>query len=228
MALLFDLDGTLIDTAPDFVVAINQLRATKGLPSLSDHALTQVRFAVAEGTQAIATAGFELTPEQLTLEHPHATLCQQLLETYQQNLGVQAKLFPGMAELLNTLEQQHIPWGIVTNKQARFTKPLLQQLGLIDRATCVVSGDTTAHYKPHPAPLLHACTQMALAPQQCIYVGDAKQDIVAGRAAGMTTIVALFGYSKDLSSVKEWGAHHTVKHPDEIFPWFKAWLKARA
>jgi phosphoglycolate phosphatase len=152
MTILFDLDGTLIDTAPDFIAAINQLRNAMSLSPLSNTALTQIRFAVAEGIKAIAQVGFECISES-----NNPALCQQLLDTYQQNLGTHAKPFPGIENLLETLDEQQIRWGIVTNKQARFTEPLLRSLGLSDRAACIVSGDTTAHCKPHPAPLLHAC-----------------------------------------------------------------------
>ena len=218
MAILFDLDGTLIDTAPDFIAAINQLRTTMGLAPLMDISLASVRFAIPDGIKAITQVGFELTPKD-----NDSNLRQQLLDAYQQNLGMHAKPFAGIENLLETLDQQQIPWGVVTNKQARFSEPLLHHLGLSSRAACIVSGDTTPYSKPHPAPLLHACSQMALSPSQCIYIGDAEQDVIAGHAAGMATIVALFGYIPDLSLAKEWGAHHYVQHPDEIFPWFKKW-----
>lgn len=217
MTILFDLDGTLIDTAPDFIAAVNQLRTQRGLSPLPSALQLAVRLAVTDGIKAITQAGFELMPEE------DSALSQQLLETYQQNLGISAKPFPGIEALLNLLDAHQIQWGIVTNKQARFTEPLLERLGLIHRAACIVSGDTTAYAKPHPAPLLHACTQMTVLPKQCIYIGDAKQDILAGQAAGMTTVVALFGYIRDPALAREWGAHHYVSHPDEIFPWFKKW-----
>ncbi len=218
MAILFDLDGTLIDTAPDFMAAINSLRSTMDLPPLHVSMLPRLRLAVAEGIKAITQVGFEHTHKD-----NDSTLCHELLEVYQQTLGLHAKLFMGIEALLKTLEQQQIPWGVVTNKQSRFTEPLLQQLGLSDRATCIVSGDTTPYLKPHPEPLFHACKQIKLPPSRCVFIGDAEQDIIAGRTVGMTTVVALFGYIKDLSLVTKWGADHCVLHPNEILPWFKKW-----
>lgn len=215
MSILFDLDGTLIDTAPDFILAMNELRAHFGVAPLAPSALPSVQIAVSYGMDSL----LKIT----NLNAPSTTLSQQLLMTYYKYLGYAAKPFPGIEALLNTLEQRKIPWGIVTNKEAWLTEPLLAKLGLDYRAACIVSGDTTPHFKPHPAPLLYACQQIGLKPQDCIYIGDAERDIIAGQTAGMTTIGALFGYIEDRYSAKQWGAHHYVQHADEILPWYEAW-----
>jgi len=218
MCILFDLDGTLVDTAPDFVQAVNQIRAEEGLTPL---AALIIRATVSHGIQGMVTAGFGLTKG----EPRNEDIRRRVLQAYTDCSGRYATLFPGMLSLLDYLDEKHIPWGVVTNKHSALSEPLLKALQLKSRAACVVSGDTVAHPKPHPEPLFYACRQINIAPEQCVYIGDAERDIQAGKRAGMTTIAALFGYVEDESEVQQWGANHTIHHADEIKPWYEAWKK---
>lgn len=216
MSILFDLDGTLLDTAPDFLFAINQIRAEENLTPLS---MDTIRPLISHGAREVTKAGFNTIQNELQID----LLSARFLKTYAHCSGAQTKLFPGMAELLDYLEKNQIPWGIVTNKKMAFTDPLLEKLNLAKRAACIVSGDTTPYQKPHPAPLLHACRTIQVAPQQCLYIGDAKSDIDAGKAAGMTTLGALFGYIESVATAKTWGADHYIEHAYQILPWYQAW-----
>ncbi len=219
MSILFDLDGTLLDTAPDFAHAIQTLRAKMGLRPLSENVISSIRLAVPYGIENLVAIGFD----KENYSNSQALLQENLLTEYQECLGYAAKPFPGILKLLNTLEERHIPWGVVTNKKSRFTLPLLEKLDLKHRAACIVSGDTTPHFKPHPEPLLHACQQLNVSPNHCVYIGDAELDIIAGNAAGMTTVAALFGYIEDKEATRKWNANHAVQHADEILPWFEQW-----
>lgn len=222
MTILFDLDGTLVDTAPDFIHALNAVRATTDLSPLvlsNQSSVRMVEIAVTEGIAGLVAVGLGIKAD-----HPESPLWQKrLLQAYQQNLGLHATPFPGIEPLLHTLDQRQIPWGVVTNKESWHTNPLMERLGLAHRAACIVSGDTTPYPKPRPEPLLYACHQIGVSPTKCVYIGDAERDIIAGNAAGMTTIAALFGYIEDIALAKAWGAHHYIHHPDEILPWFEAW-----
>jgi 2-phosphoglycolate phosphatase len=220
MCILFDLDGTLVDTAPDFVQAVNQIRAEEGLTLL---AAPIIRATVSQGIQGMVTVGFGLVkgePRNEDIRH-------RVLKAYTNCSGRYATLFPGMLSLLDYLDETHIPWGIVTNKHSALSEPLIETLKLKARAACLVSGDTVAHPKPHPEPLLYACRQIGIAPEQCVYIGDAERDIQAGNRAGMTTIAVLFGYIEDENEVREWGANHYIHHADEIKPWYEAWKKTQ-
>lgn len=186
-AVLFDLDGTLADTAPDLCNAINRMRETRGLAPVS---LEKTRPVTSSGARGLLAAGFGITPA-----HPdYEAMRVEFLDIYERNVCVDTRLFPGMHPLLDELERRAILWGIVTNKAERFTHPLIDGLGLSKRAACVVGGDTTPHLKPHPASLLLASERIARAPSNCLYVGDDERDMLAGRAAGMRVAVALFGY----------------------------------
>lgn len=212
MNVLFDLDGTLLDTAPDFAHVLNQLRSENHLPALS---LTEVRPMVTNGLPSLLSTGLGVNAE-----HPdYPSLSQRFLSLYHACLGDYADYFLGIPELLSSLEEHRIPWSIVTNKAAWLTLPLLQKFHLTDRAACIVSGDTTLKPKPHPDPLWHACTHMSVDPHRCVFVGDAERDIVAGKAAGMSTIGALFGYISDIDEALQWQADHYVYYPNEIWPW---------
>jgi 2-phosphoglycolate phosphatase len=218
MTVLFDLDGTLLDTAPDFAFSINQLRSEQDLPPIE---LSVLRPAVSHGLSELMRVSFNVTAE-----HPrYAPLSSRLLEIYEQYLNQFTQPFAGILNLLSMLEKHNIGWGVVTNRLSRFSIPLLTSMNLIERARCVVSGDTTPHPKPHPAPLLYACEQIGVNPNECIYIGDAERDIIAGKAAGMATIGALFGYIDDVPSALQWGADQYVHHADEILPWVLAWHK---
>ncbi|HHM04994.1 MAG TPA: phosphoglycolate phosphatase [Gammaproteobacteria bacterium] len=197
--MLFDLDGTLADTAPDLAWALNTLRQEQGLPPLPFAAIRPV---VSHGANALLQTGFGLTPE----EPGHTALRQRYLALYRDNICRKTRLFPGMAALLDFIEGHGKNWGVVTNKPAFLTQPLLAALGLTARAACIISGDSLPQRKPHPAPLLAGCAQAGSTPCQCLYVGDARRDIQAGRAAGMATAVALFGYLDPADAPADWGA----------------------
>ncbi|VAW77179.1 Similar to phosphoglycolate phosphatase, clustered with ubiquinone biosynthesis SAM-dependent O-methyltransferase [hydrothermal vent metagenome] len=207
--VLFDLDGTLLDTAPDLAAALNatlQLNGREALP------FENIRPVVSHGGRALIELGFGLDPQHADFE----PLRKQLLDLYEANIAVHTALFPGMADVLEELEKRGIRWGIVTNKPGWLTNPLLDALSLSQRAACVVSGDSLKERKPHPAPLLHACKLADSLPEETLYVGDAERDIEAGRNAGMRTLIALFGYLMEHDQPNDWGADALVEHPAEI------------
>jgi 2-phosphoglycolate phosphatase len=207
-AVLFDLDGTLADTAPDLTRALNSLLREHGRAPVP---IELTRPLTSSGARGMIKAGFGLSPESEQYED----LKTRFLELYGAAVCVETRLYPGMDELLLALEQRGIPWGVVTNKIDRFTRPLLAALGLAARAACVVSGDTAARPKPHPDPLLHASRALALEPAACLYVGDDLRDIQAARAAGMPIIAAGYGYLGDDGDPHEWGADAVIDHPLE-------------
>lgn len=210
--LLFDLDGTLLDTAPDMAFALNSLLAEQRLDPLP---FEHIRGHVSHGANALTRLGFQLGPE----EPDFAPLRERFLEIYADNLCRETRLFTGMESILDHCESRDMAWGVVTNKPSFLTDPLLRQLGLWERATCVVSGDTLAERKPHPLPLLHACQLSGGKPGHCIYVGDAERDIEAGRRAGMTSLVALFGYLRDTDRPQDWGANGLLHDPLDLLSW---------
>lgn len=214
--VLFDLDGTLADTAPDLAFALNTVLVEQGRAALP---FAHVRPVVSHGAAALIRLGFGLGPE----DEGFAPLRTRLLEIYRTNLAQETRLFPGMTELLLVLERLGMKWGVVTNKPAWLTEPLLHALGVAQRTCCIVSGDTTRQRKPHPEPMLHACAVSGSLPEQCIYVGDAQRDVEAGRQAGMKTLVALFGYLDASDLPAEWGADGMVEHPLEILNWMEAY-----
>jgi len=210
--VLFDLDGTLADTAPDLAFALNAVRQEQGHPLLP---FETIRPVVSHGGTALIRLGFNIEPGTAAFE----TLRLRLLDIYREHLAQHTQLFPGIAELLGAIEQRGMNWGIVTNKPAWLTDPLLEQLGLYARAACVVSGDTVAERKPHPAPMLHACQLAGSEAEQCVYLGDAARDIEAGKRAGMKTLVALFGYIGEDEQPDSWGADGMIAHPAELLDW---------
>lgn len=210
--VLFDLDGTFADTAPDLHYALEQVMLSRGLTPLP---LEQVRPAVSHGSQAMLKVGFGLGPG----DSGYDSLREAFLSTYLANIANQTRLFDGMEHLLDAFDTRGVAWGIVTNKPAWLTDPLLDKLGLSRRAACIVSGDTTEYSKPHPEPILHACRLVGVEPRRSIYVGDAKRDIEAGNLAGATTLVALFGYLAEDDDPDTWLADGTVDHPLEILHW---------
>ncbi|HRH79982.1 MAG TPA: HAD-IA family hydrolase [Thiobacillaceae bacterium] len=207
--ILFDLDGTLVDTAPDLAATLNEMRARRGMAPLPDP-LTRPQ--ASHGTRGLLRVGFGLTPEDAGFE----TLRGEFLALYETRLTERSGIFPGIGELLGGLEAAGLAWGVVTNKPARYTEPLLAHLGLMTRAAIVVSGDTCAHSKPHPAPLLHACGKTASRPEECLYVGDAERDIRAATAAGMPALIALYGYLAEDDTPEEWGGSGLIRHPGQI------------
>ena len=213
-ALLLDLDGTLLDTAPDMGGALNLLRAEHGLEPLPREVIRPV---VSHGAMRLVALGF---PE--TTGDAFESLRLRFLELYAANLAVGTRLFPGFEAVLDQLEARGLPWGIVTNKPGWLTDPLLAALGLDRRAACAVSGDTLPERKPHPLPLLHAARLVGVDPGRCVYVGDAERDIQAGRAAGMTTLVASYGYLSQHDDPLSWQPHGIVATPAELLGWMGA------
>lgn len=209
-AVLFDLDGTFADTAPDLAYALNQVLQQENLPPLP---YKHIRPVVSHGGIALIKLGFsELSPESREFKR----LRQSLLDVYKKNISKHTRLFSGMDRLIERLEKNNVLWGIVTNKPSWLTDPLMSDLGLTHRAAAIVSGDTTAERKPHPLPLIHACEQMQCKPVECLYVGDAERDIIAGNRAGMKTITALFGYIEANDSPENWGADAMISEPLDI------------
>ncbi|OEY65023.1 phosphoglycolate phosphatase [Marinobacter sp. X15-166B] len=207
--VLFDLDGTLIDTAPDFIRCLNQMRTDLGMAALPAE---QVRRSVSNGARAMVEVGFGLLPGDPDYESRHA----QFLDLYEQNLAAETRLFPGIERALEWLEAQAIPWGIVTNKPERFTTPLLAALQLSERCAAVICPDHVEHRKPHPESLLLACKQLGANPADGIYVGDHLRDIEAGRNAGMTTVAVRYGYIENPEDIDLWQADHTVETVSEL------------
>jgi len=207
--VLFDLDGTLADTAPDLAGALNRLLAERGLGPVP---LEVTRPHTSSGARGLIGAGLGIGPD-----HPeYESLKTRFLDLYAENILVDTQLFPGMAGLLTELERRQLRWGIVTNKAARFTNPLIAAMGLAGRSACTVSGDTTPHTKPHPEPLLHAARLIGLAPRNCLYIGDDLRDIQAARAAGMPVLAAVFGYLGENGDPATWQADGVVNHPSKI------------
>ena len=210
--VLFDLDGTLVDSAPDLAAAANRLRADHGLPPLP---LAELRPMVGSGARGMVGVAFGVTP----LEERFAELRDAFLAHYAQGLLQTTRPFDGVEALLRGLEAAGIPWGIVTNKATRFTMPIVTGLGLAQRAAAVVCGDTTPHAKPHPAPLLDAASTMGLPPEEVVYVGDDLRDVQAARAAGMAMIVATWGYLGVGEPVESWGGDVLAQEPADIGRW---------
>jgi len=215
-AVFFDLDGTLADTAADLAESLNRLRRDEGLSPLP---FETVRPHVSHGSPALIKLGFDLEPG----DGDYARLREQLLTIYRANLCVTTKPFPGVRELISALDARGIRWGVVTNKPAFLTEPLIEQLAFRPVPACVVSGDTTANRKPHPEPMLHACRLAGAAPEQSVYVGDAERDIHSGRQAGMKTVVALFGYIRPEDSPAGWGADAMIGAPLDLLAHLDDW-----
>jgi phosphoglycolate phosphatase len=212
--VLFDLDGTLADTAPDLADALNRVLVEAGRAPLP---YERIRPEASYGGKGLVQLGFGVGPDDARFADWRA----RFLECYAEKLCAHTTLMPGMGALLDALEQRGLNWGIVTNKPAFLTDPLVAQLGLARRAACVVSGDTTANSKPHPEPILHACRLAGSLPQQCIYVGDAERDVQAGLAAGMKTLGARFGYIRPNDRPEDWGADALIDAPSDILNWLE-------
>ncbi|WP_020559326.1 HAD family hydrolase [Thiofilum flexile] len=210
--VLFDLDGTLVDTAPDLVNALNAVLRLEGRETLT---LAQARPAASHGAGALLKLGFgaEMTDEQLR----HRT--RLFLDHYAANICVDSQLFTGIDLVLERLEALEIPWGVVTNKPSLLTLALLDELRLRDRAYSVVSGDTLAVAKPHPEPLLYAAAQCEVAPEHCIYIGDAERDIEAANRAGMKALIAAYGYIGADDQLDTWGAQGVLQQPVDLMHW---------
>lgn len=204
-AVFFDLDGTLADTAPDLTYVLNKVRASRRLAPLP---LTVTRPVASQGARGLLGVGLNVSPQDPVYD----ALRDEFLSLYAANLCRETTLFPGMPELLYQLDKRGLLWGVVTNKVERFALPLLEQLGLSARTACVVGGDTTPRSKPHPEPLLAASRIVRVHPSDCVYVGDDRRDIEAGRAAEMRTAVAKWGYLNGNDSDR-WGSDWMLEHP---------------
>jgi 2-phosphoglycolate phosphatase len=207
--IFFDLDGTLADTAPDLVAAANQLLITRNLPAMQYEVL---RPRASAGARGLIKGAFGIDTD-----HPDfIPLRDEFFSNYEKALLVNSIIFDGIDHLLDQLDSAKLPWGIVTNKSERFTNPLTELMGLRQRAVSTVSGDTTSHSKPHPEPILHAARLANIDPTKSVYVGDDIRDIVAGKAAGMKTIAAAYGYCGCEEPPEAWGADYLVYHPKEL------------
>ena len=211
-SILFDLDGTLLDTAPDLAAALNHVLVSNGRQALP---FETIRPWVSHGGLVLIKNGFNITQDAPEFDD----LRQQLLDFYRNNLSVKTRLFAGMNEVLLKLEKSGIKWGVVTNKPAWLTVPLLDELQLTNRSSCVISGDTLSERKPHPLPLQHACELIGCDVSESLYVGDAQRDIEAGINAKMPTLIALFGYISDIDYPENWGANGLIDSPLEILNW---------
>lgn len=212
-AVLFDLDGTLVDSAPDLAAAVNYLRTQRGLNELP---LAQLRPFASHGARGLIGAGLNVTPEDADFP----SLRDIFLDYYEAHSTVHTHIFDGVEAVLQQLEAQNIPWGIITNKHARFTLPVVSALGLVNRSAVVVSGDTAAHAKPHPAPMLYAAEQLGLSPERLIYIGDDRRDIEAARAANyMSAFAAAYGYCA-LDDVIDWRADAVLSQPMNLLTYF--------
>jgi N-acetyl-D-muramate 6-phosphate phosphatase len=210
--VLFDLDGTFADTAPDLHYAMNKILAIQGRETIS---FNRIRPAVSHGSKAMLKVAFDMEPD----DSRFTDIQRDFLQIYLDNIAVLTKPFDGIEELIGELEQRGIHWGIVTNKPAWLTDPLMQKLGMDKRASTIVSGDTTPYAKPHPQPILYACQQSGADPTETLYVGDAIRDIEAGRNAGTKTLAALFGYLGENDHPDEWHADGKISHPLEVLQW---------
>ncbi|PLC54961.1 phosphoglycolate phosphatase [Pollutimonas nitritireducens] len=214
--VLFDFDGTLADTAPDLAAAANKQRERKGLPPLPHETF---RPYASHGARGLLKVALDIAPG----DRDYETCRQQFLEDYEQGMTTLTTLFSGVNELLGALKDEGYAWGIVTNKMEYLAIPLVVHLGLFTECAVTVGGDTTSHTKPHPAPLLHAAKETGFAPADCIYVGDDERDIIAGKAAGMATIVAAYGYCGKETALHTWQADAIAESPLDIWPAIQRW-----
>jgi len=208
-AVLFDLDGTLIDSAPDLGAAVDKMRVDRGMPSLP---LLHYRPMAGAGARGMIALAFGFTPE-----HPdYDAMKEEFFRNYESCMTERTFAFEGVAQMIAALVAAKLPWGVVTNKSKRFAEPLTQAMPLFKSSAVLICGDTTPHAKPHPEPLLEAARRMGLDPSACIYVGDDERDIVAGHAAQMKTVAATYGYLGAQGDVEKWKAHAQIQSPSEL------------
>ncbi|MCQ4240416.1 N-acetylmuramic acid 6-phosphate phosphatase MupP [Stutzerimonas stutzeri] len=208
-AVLFDMDGTLLDTAPDFIAVAQAMRQARGLSRIPDQ---QVRDVVSGGARAMVLSAFDVDP----LSEEFETLRLEFLDRYQDHCAVESQLYDGMAQLLSEIEAADLLWGVVTNKPLRFAEPIMQQLGLSARSAVLVCPDHVSKSKPDPEPMLLACSQLGLEPSTTLFVGDDLRDIESGRAAGSRTAAVRYGYIHPHDNPDEWGADIVIDHPLEL------------
>jgi phosphoglycolate phosphatase len=211
--VLFDLDGTLVDTAPDLIACLNIALEQHGFAQVP---YPQVRPMISFGAEAMIK---QSSAANALESHPH--ILETMLNTYENNIVQHGGFFSGMAETLLAIEAHGLKWGIVTNKHERFTRPLTQALNLTKRAACIISGDTTNNRKPHPEPMWEACKRACVPPEQCVFIGDALHDITAGKNANMKTLAAVYGYLTDADLPQQWGADALVESPAQISTWIE-------
>ena len=215
--VLFDLDGTLVDTAPDLVSCLNKALIKHGFtPITSD----KVKPYISYGAVAMVNESLK----QLASAELKAAVVETMLDFYQNNIAEHSVFFEGIVGTLSTIEAQGLKWGVVTNKRERFTEPLMAALNLTARAACIISGDTTGNPKPHAEPMLAACKKAGVSPHECVYIGDASHDIKAGKNAQMKTLVALYGYIKSDDMPETWGADGLINSPEQLTDWINAAL----
>ncbi|AVS61869.1 phosphoglycolate phosphatase [Paracidovorax avenae] len=211
-AVLFDLDGTLVDSAPDLAAAADKIRTDRGLPSLP---LAEYRPMAGAGARGMLAVALGMAPD-----HPDfPALREEFFANYEACIHDRTTVFDGVEALVEQLARAGVPWGVVTNKAARFSVPLTEAIPMFRTSGALVSGDTTPHAKPHPAPLLEAAARLGVPPGECLYVGDDERDIVAGNAAGMGTVAALYGYLGKHKEPELWGAHCAIKFPLDLLQW---------
>ena len=208
-AVLFDLDGTLLDSAPDLAAAVNKMRTDRGMIELP---CASFRALVGAGARGMLSVAFDMNPADDDFE----AMKLEFFANYEKCLIQQTVAFPGVSEVIKKIELAEIKWAVVTNKSQRFTKPLTDAMSLFSSAGAVVSGDTTPYSKPHPAPLLEAANRLGIPPENCLYVGDDERDIVAGRAAGMQTVAAAYGYLGKDADILSWKADAIILSPLDI------------
>lgn len=210
--VLFDLDGTLLDTAADLAFALNKVLMLEGYPEVT---LEQVRKVASDGSPGLLGLGFQIDAQDLRFPK----LRESLIQNYQAHLSVHTKPFPGMEKVLQVLDDHNIPWGIVTNKPNYLALPLLADLDLADRAACIIGGDSVSNVKPFPDSLLLACEMTSSIPSECVYIGDAERDIEAARRAGMRSIAALYGYLPENALPELWNADYYIDQPRDLISW---------
>ncbi len=210
--VLFDLDGTLVDTAPDLIACLNKALTLHNLATVAPET---VRPFISFG----AAAMIKESQGRSIPEARQADILVTMLDLYQDNIAEFSVFFSGIPEILAAIEAQGLKWGVVTNKRERFTNPLMDALQLTGRAACIISGDTTANPKPHPEPMFAACKQAGVNPMECVYIGDASHDIAAGKSAQMKTLAALYGYLKPTDTPETWGADALIAAPEQLLTW---------
>lgn len=212
--VLFDLDGTLVDTAPDLIASLNFALNQHGFSTIQpEHVKPHVSF----GASAMINGSFKNALD----DDMHNTILTTMLTQYENNIALHSRFFDGILEVLAFIETQNLSWGIVTNKRERFTHPLIDALNLQNRAACVICGDTTPNPKPHPAPIFEACKRANVSVENCVYIGDAAHDIAAGKNANMHTLAATYGYLQPHDKPENWGANSLIHSPQDLLAWLK-------